>query len=181
MFYEIRKISQMKSVLNKESIKTLVISLVLSRLDYCNSLLAGLSDENIQKLQKVQNYAARLVLGKSKSESATEMLQTLHWLPVKARIEYKIAVLCFNALQTSEPLYLKDLLCPYAPTRDLRSQNSKFLEVPRSKLKRYGDRAFSIVGPSVWNSLPFSLRSACNVAIFKRHLKTYLFTKYFSN
>ena len=105
----------MKSILCFDSVKTLVTSLVLSRLDYYNSLLAGITEQKISKLQKAQNCAARLILGKPRSESATSMLKTLHWLPVKARIEYKISGLCYNTLHSSMPPYLKDLLnflCP---------------------------------------------------------------------
>ena len=168
----------MRSVLTQESITTLVVSLVLSRLDYCNSLYAGLSDEKISKLQKAQNCAARLILGKSKFESSTEMLKSLHWLPVKARIEYKIAVLCYCGVTSSAPTYVSELLCPYVPPRVLRSQDSGLLVEPRCNLKRFGDRSFSKIGPCIWNSLPSSVRSACSVQSFKKQLKTYLFKQY---
>ena len=108
MYFEIRNMSRMKSILSYDSVKTLVTSLVLSCLDYCNSLLVGIIEQKISKLQKAQYCAARLVLGKPRSE--TSMLQTLHWLPVKARMEYKISVLCYNTLHSSMPSYLKDLL-----------------------------------------------------------------------
>ena len=176
MYFEIRKISRMKSILSYDSVKRLITSLVLSRLDYCNSLLA--QSRKFQKLQKAPNCAARLVLGKLRSESATSMLTTLHWLPVKARIKYKISVLCYNTLHSSMPSYLKDLLNSKVLERVLRSQDSKLLIVPKSKLKTFGDRAFTVTDPIIWNSL--SLRTAGSVAIFKNHLKTInlLFNKY---
>ena len=120
LYFEIRNMSRMKSILSYDSVKTLVTSLVLSCLDYCNSLLAGITVQKISKLQKAQYCAARLVLGKPRSE--TSMLQTLHWLPVKARIEYKISVLCYNTLQSSMPSYLKDFLNFHVPERVLRFQ-----------------------------------------------------------
>ena len=144
----------------------------MSRLDYCNSLLAGITE---QKILKLQNCAARLILGRPRSESATSMLRTLHWLPVKAKIEYKIPVLCYNTLHSSMPSYLKDLLNSYGPERVLRSQDSKLLIVPKSYLKTFGDRAFTVTGPIIWNSLPLSMRTTGSVAIFKKHLKTFLF------
>ena len=168
----------MKSILSCNSVKALVVSSVLSRLDYCNSLLAGITEEKILKLQRAQNCAARLVLSKPRSESSTSMLRTLHWLPVRARIEYKIAVLCYSTIQTSMPSYLKDLLNSYVPPRVLRSQDSKLLILPKSNLKTFGNRAFVVSGPLIWNSLPLSLKTAGSIAIFKRHLKTYLFNKY---
>ena len=179
---ELRRISQMKSLLTSDCLKTLVISLVLSRLDYCNSLLVGLTDANINKLQRVQNCAARLVLGKSRMDSRSrDLLQTLHWLPVRARIDYKIGLLCYKSLKSTAPSYIKDLLVPYEPTRTLRSQNIKLLKIPKTNLRRFGDRSFSKVGPKKWNDLPLSVRSATSLESFKKSLKTHLFKQCFFN
>ena len=128
MYYEIRNISRMKSILFYDSVKTLITSLVLSRLDYCNSLLAGTTEQKISKLKKAQICAARLIFGKPRSESTTSMLKTLHWLPVKARIEYKISLLCYITLHSSMPSYLKDLLKSYVHERVLRSQDFKLID-----------------------------------------------------
>ena len=106
------------------------------------------------------------------------MLKKLHWLPVKARIDYKVSLICFNSLNSQSPSYIQDLLVPYNANRQLRSQNKNLLHIPRTKLIRFGDRSFSKVGPTVWNSLPLSLRTAGNEATFKSSLKTYLFKKY---
>ena len=136
----------------------------------------------IRKLQRVQNRAARLVLGLYYFDrtSTKIMLRALHWLPVRARIDYKIALLCFNAQHSKSPSYIQELVVPYTPIRQLRSHNKNLLNIPKTKLKRFGDRAFSKVGPSVWNSLPLSVRSASGLVVFKKQLKTYLFTKYLS-
>ena len=166
MYFEIRNILRIKSIFSYDSVKTLVALLVLSRFEYCNALLAGITEQKILKLQKAQNCAARLILSKPKSESAKSMLRTLHWLPVRARIEYKISVLCYNTLHSSMPSYLKDLNS-YVPERVLRSQDSKLLIVPKSNLKTFGDRAFTVAGPIIWNSLPLSLRTGGSAAIFK--------------
>ena len=168
----------MKPFLSQKSLKTLVTSLVLSKLDYCNSLLAGLPDVSIKKLQRVQNHAARMVLSASRLTRSTEMLKSLHWLPVKARIQYKIALLCHLSQKSTAPVYLKDMLTPFERPRPLRSQFSNSFSVPRTKLKRYGDRVFGKLGPIVWNSLPTSMRLAADEVTFKRELKTYLFKKY---
>ena len=178
MHFELRRISRMKSFLPLDSIKTVVSALILSRLDYCNSLLAGLPDTIVTKLQRVQNCAARLILGKSQFDDTKEMFRTLHWLPVRARIEYKIALVCFNVFESTAPCYIQDLLPPYMPPRQLRSKDSKLLATPKTKLKRFGDRSLAKFGPTVWNSLPQSVRFSSNVAVFKKRLKTYLFTKY---
>ena len=91
--------------------------------------------------------------------SATAMLRTLHWLPVKARIQNKIACPCFQCIcQNSMPPYISDLLHPYCPSRTLRSLDTSLLTVPRFSLETFGKKSFSVFGPTVWNSLPLTLR-----------------------
>ena len=100
LFCQLRRIGKIHSFLSTDVANKLAVSLILSRLDYCNSLLAGLPDNKLNKLQRIQNHAARLVLRKSRHASATTLLRTLHfhWLPVKTRIQYKIACLCFQCI-----------------------------------------------------------------------------------
>ena len=177
--YELCRISRMKQYMPIETLKTVVSSIVLSQLDYCNSLFVGLPGGKIEKIQKIQNRAARLVLGRSwyDNSSTKDMPRTLHWLPVKARIEHKIALLCFKTHSPAPP-YLQELLSPYNPSRELRSTKNKVLKVSRTKLKRFGDRAFYKFGPMVWNSLPPIVTLSCSLSSFKRNLKTHLFRKY---
>ena len=178
-YFQIRKLGQLRSLLDIESMKTLCSSFVLSRLDYCNSILARSSNENISKLQKVQNNAARLIFQVSKRNHVTPLLEKLHWLPIEARIEYKIATICFKALNGTSPSYIVNLINVYEPVRTLRSSNMKQLVVPTSKIKTYGDRAFTFTAPSVWNSLPEHLRKSNNFNTFKKDLKTHIFNKFF--
>ena len=161
LFCQLRRIGKICSFLSTDAANKLAVSLILSRLDYCNSLLAGLPDNKLNKLQRIQNHAARLVLHKSRHASATALLRTHHWLPVKARIQYKIACLCFQCIyQNSMPPYISDLLHPYCPSRTLRSLDTSLLTVPRFSLETFGKRSFSVFGPTVWNSLPLSLRKS---------------------
>ena len=155
-------------------------SFILSRLDYCNSLLAGISKDRISKLQRVQKNAARLTHKVPKFEHITPLLKELHWLPVQLRIEYKIALLCFKALNSLCPLYVKDLLKPYVPNRELRSCSNNTLEEPLTRLKTYGDRSFSSYAPRVWNALPKQVREAKTLSGFKGQLKTRLFKIHFN-
>ena len=120
-FLEVRRISTIRHYFTDDSTKTLVVSLVLSRIDCCNSLLAGLPLSLVGKLQRVQNCAARLVAHVPPHIHITPVLRHLHWLPVRARISYKTACLCFNAITASTPAYLSDLLHLYSPSRSLRS------------------------------------------------------------
>ena len=176
LFCQLRRIGKIRSFLSTDAANKLTVSLILSRLDYCHSLLSGIPENKLNKLQRIQNYAARLVLRQSRHASATALLRTLHWLPVKARIQYKIACLCFQCIyQDSMPPYISDLLHPYSPSRTLCSLDTSLLTVPRFSLETFGKRSFSVFGPTVWNSLPQSLRKTQCFTTFKRKFKTHLF------
>ena len=145
------------SFLSTDAANKLAVCLILSRLDYCNSLLAGIPDNKLNKLQRIQNHTARLVL--RKSMNATARLRTLHWLQVKAKIQYKIACLCFQCIYQNSMLpYISGLLHTYYPSMKLRSIDTSLLTVPRFSIETFGKRSFSVFGPTVWNSLPLSLR-----------------------
>ena len=120
----------------------------------------------------------RLVLGKRKRDHVTPLLKELHWLPVRARIQYKVAVLAFRHFDRSLAPCLSNLLFTYEPSRSLRSASEKRLVPPKRHLKSAGERAFSFVAPMVWNSLPTSLRQLPTLSAFKSNLKTYLFVKF---
>ena len=180
-YFEIRKLGQLRDYLDVNSTKIIASSCVLSRLDYCNSILAGCTDDSLKKLQKVQNNAARLVLKKPKRDHITPLLNQLHWLPIKSRIKYKLATLCFKSTKCDGPLYLNKLLTPHTAIRPLRAEHRNTFEIPVTKLSTYGDRAFSHTGPSVWNALPYDLRNMSNFESFKKHLKTHLFREHFNS
>ena len=93
--FQLRRISKIRSFQTVDAADTLAVAFILSRLDYCNSLLAGLPDHNLAQLQRIQNNAARLALRKPRCKSTTPLLKIFHWLPVKARIEYKVSTLCY--------------------------------------------------------------------------------------
>ena len=101
------------------------------------------TNDKLQKLQRIQNRVARLVLGRSKYDHATTpMLRELHWLPIKARIEYKLALCCFKSKSGNYPSYISDLLVPYTPTRSLRSSSSNIFSIPRIHLKGWGESLY---------------------------------------
>ena len=172
-----RRISSICQYLTTEATKTLVSSYILSKLDYCNSLLAGCSDKDIKPLQQVQNSAARLIFKTRKSQHITPLLRKLHWLPVKQRINYKICCLCYQVVSKTAPSYLSDLLPIYVPARPLRSSDDDrtFIRPECFNRKKHGGRCFSYFARNIWNSLPFSVRHSQTITSFKTNLKTYLF------
>ena len=114
-YLEIRRLGHLRSYLDINEAFTLASAFILSRLDYCNSLLAGLPNDKLQKLQRIQNSAARLVLGRLKYDHAAPMLRELHWLPIKARMEHKLALTCFKSKSGNYPSYISDLLVSTHP------------------------------------------------------------------
>ncbi|XP_071248489.1 bifunctional coenzyme A synthase isoform X2 [Salvelinus alpinus] len=178
MLYNIRRV---RPCLTQEAAQVLIQALVISRLDYCNSLLAGLPACAIKPLQLIQNAAARLVFNFPKFSHVTPLLRSLHWLPVEARIRYKTMVLAYGAVRGTAPPYLQALIRPYTQTRALRSSTSGLLaSLP---LRKYSSRSaqsklFAALAPQWWNKLPHDARSAESITTFRRHLKPHLFKEY---
>ena len=128
---------------------------MISNLDYANAILVGLPIKELNKLQRVQNRAAKVILNRSKYDSVTECFLQLHWLPIMYRIDYKVILTVYKALHEQAPSYLVDLLCkvPSSGYR-LRSRTENNLIVPFAEHKTFADRAFSVRGPKLWNDLP---------------------------
>ena len=177
-YMHLNNISKIREYLSKDAAATIVNALVTSRLDNVNAILYGLTQYLIQRMQRVQNNAARLVCRKKKRDNVTPLLKELHWLPVKHRIEYKIAMLVFKCLHNLAPQYLCDLIERYEPQRSLRSAN-KNIVVEKPGKQRIGDRAFKAAGPKVWNELPDSIRNLNELSSFKVALKTHHFDEAF--
>ena len=150
----------------------------MSRLDYRNALLYGSPKHLLDRLQKVQHNAARLIYLSSKFNNVTPPLHTAHWLPIeKKRIDFKLTSLCFKSLNGSAPTYLSDLLHLYTPSRQLRSSaDTRVFRVPSFRTKSRGQCSFSYQAPTTWNQLPASIRHASSVSSFKSSLKTLLFS-----
>lgn len=176
-YHHMRNISRIRPYISEEVAATLVHAFISSRLDGMNVLLVGLPEYMIRKLQVVQNNAARLVLRKKRRDHATPLLHHLHWLPIKARIKYKVCLLTFKALNDIAPKYLQDLVTRYRPGRELRSANRGLLKIKLAKLKKTGGRSFSVAAPAHWNKLPDTIREISELDSFKNKLKTHLFTE----
>ena len=178
--FHLTNTSKIRTYLDRESTEAIIHAFVTTNLDYCNAILYGPPKAHLNCLQLVQNRAVRIVTFTEKYEHITPSLMDLNWLPVEYRIIYKILLLIYKAINGLSPRYISNLLSFCSSSYSLRSYSKKLLQNPRSKLKSYGDRRFSIAGPKLWNSIPASLRNTDSLNSFKKHLKTYLFHQAFS-
>ena len=182
--FHIQALRHIRPVLNCNTAAAIARGTVLAKLDYCNGLLAGVKQNNIDKIQRVQNYAARVVCQKPRRDNALSLLKELHWLPIKQRIDFKIALTTFKVLTSGQPSYLYDLIKAYNPARSLRSSSQFTLTVPPTKTNLHS-RAFEVYAPRLWNSLPVSIREAIVLNIstdcFKSRLKLAFFAQTFCN
>ena len=170
--------------LTPEAMNTLVQSFVTNRLESCNSVLIGVNSQLlIQRMQVIQNAAARFITGARRFERITPVLRDLHWLPVRQRIKFKTAVLVCKCLHGMAPPYLTSYCTPVSARTgrsNLRSATTSQLVVPRTRTV-YGSRSFAVHGPVVWNCLPAELRSpdmtlgVLTLGVFRKQLKTHLF------
>ena len=173
-FFKLHNMFKIRKCITEEAAKTMVHSMVTSKLDYCNSIFHGLPDCTVKSLVSVQKTAARLVTGIKKYDHITPVLRQLHWLPIRKRIEYKILLLTFKCVHGIAPVYLMDLVHKRR-NKNTRADNKNFLQVPKVKKSTFGGRSFSFASPSLWNQLTDDLRFETNIHAFKKHLKTYLF------
>ena len=124
----------------------------------------------------------KLVLNRSKYENSKQSLFDLHWLPIKARISFKVLTYMYNCSVGKAPSYLTDLLTNQVSKRTLRSSESSVgnYDIPFNKNKTFSDRSFSFIGPKLWNDLPMNVKNSKSVDIFKHRLKSFYFENYFS-
>ena len=157
-----------------EAASQLIHAFIISRIDYCNSILYGIPDTVLSDLQRIQNSAARILTKfGDRNYPIINLLKKLHWLPVRQRITYKIFILNFKAYHKTAPQYICDLIIPRTYNRAVKSNSSFALVVPMIKLKHYGERSFSYAAPVEWNKLDVEIRSLSNLETFKKKVKTY--------
>ena len=179
-FFHLRSLARVKPYLTQAALEQAIHAFVTSQLDYCNALYFGLETSQLRRLQLVQNAAARLLTSTKKREHISPVLASLHWLPIRYRIDFKLLLTVYKALHGLAPPYLSDLLLPHKPSRALRSADHLLLVVPRARLRTRGDRAFAVAAPKLWNSLPIIVREAGSVDSFKSRLKTHLYSLAFN-
>ena len=177
-YYILRKLFSIKAFLSFETRHLLCQSLILSRLDYCNSLYFGLPNYLLMKLQKIQNSAGRFVFQLKKGTPTSPYLHDLHWLPVSKRIEFKLLCIVFKVLNRNYlcPAFLRDILKLKQNSYSLR--DGPKLVVPRVN-SSLGRRSFSYCGAKLWNSLPQKMREETDFQLFRKSLKTHLFRSHY--
>ena len=177
-YFELRRMASIRRFLTSTSTATLVSDFVLSRIDNCSSLLFGSTHGVTSYLQRIRNYAARVILRLPKSSSITTHLRSLDWFPVNARSAYKIACLCYHCHNSTAPSNVADILQKNPSL--LRNTHSSsctmpLLNRPAHSKASHGDMSFSFPSSSVWNSIPNDVRCAPSLPSFMSRLMTYLF------
>ena len=158
--------------------KSLIVALLFSRLDYCSATLAGLPNQLMDRLQSVQDAAARLIFKACRQDHIQPLLRRLHWLRMPERISFRLAVLVYRCLHGSAPGYLASDLQRVShlnARRPLRSLSTSSLVAPRTVRSIIGDCTFPATAVSVWSSLPETVRSSPSLQVFRCRLKTKLF------
>lgn len=184
-FFQLRRLRAIRHSLSRHALLTLVHAFISSRLDFCNSVLYGVSTYILDRLQSILNAAARLILNIPKyGHISAAIREELHWLPVSARIQYKICLLVRNCLTGAAPVYLAEscrLVSSDVGRRHLRSAARTDLIEQRFRLERYGRRGFPVSGPYLWNQLPVEIRNLqIGADAFKKRLKTHLMQQHSS-
>ena len=176
MLYNIRRIRHLltqKAV--QVLVQALVQALVISRLDYCNSLLAGLPATAIRPLQLIQNAAARLVFNLN-SLTLLRSSAPFTGYQLLPRIRFKTLVIAYRAVNGSGPVYIQDMVKRYTQARSLRSASANRLVAPSLRAKHSSkSRLFAVLAPKWWNELPMDIRTSESLHIFCHKLKTHLF------
>jgi hypothetical protein len=179
--FHIRNLWRIRRFISQEACHSAVRGLVLSRLDYANSLLFGAREKDLQRLQRLQNKAARLVFSCGRDQPSVGLLDTLHWLPVKERIKFKLFLYIFKCIHAEAPTYLVQHIRlqtsndPHGFRHRLRSSSDLTRLCVSRSFRKAGDVSFSIGAPKIWNELPTDVREVKSVSEFKTKLKTFLY------
>ena len=179
-YFALRELWHIRPSLTPELAKTLACSFVHSRLDYCNSVLAGLTKTQFSKLDRVLKASARFVFNIPKfSPVSQNMVSILHWLPFPQRVEYKLSQLGYKSLHERAPNYIASMYRSVESTlyrSRLRSAALHEVMVPSVRTDMFGKRSMCYAGPAQWNRLPVSLRNpSLSLEQFSSQLKTFLF------
>ena len=173
--YHLSNLWRIRRFIDLKTCHHAVRALILSRLDYCNSLYTVLSAKDRRKLEGIQNRAARLIFGFGSRTHTSPLLKELHWLPLFQRIQFKVCLYVYKILNQLTPEYLNNTIKVYTPSRNPRSiTDTCRLCIPLSKLSS-AEKRFAVAAAKTWNAIPLPIRNASSILGFKSSLKTYLF------
>ena len=179
-FYQLRRMKSVRRSLPIDAAKTVINAFIISRVDYCNGIMAGITLKQVDRMQSILNSSARFLYGGTRRDHVTPLLRDkLHWLRYQQRVTYKLCLTVYKALNNRAPVYISELVLPLssnASTRRLRSADTQCIRNPGAR-KKFGERGFSVAGPLAWNSLPANVRLAPCLSSFKNLLKTELFNR----
>ena len=183
-YFELHHLASIHRFLTSTATATLVSAFLLSRIDYCISLLFSSTNDVTSHLQRIQNYAARVIMRLPKSSNMTTHLKAHHWLLVKVRSTYKIACLCYHCHSSTAPSYVSDML-QQTPSHTRNTCSSSYtmplLNRPAHSKATLVDRSFSFASSSVWNSIANDVRCGPSLSLSMSRLKTYLFRSVYKN
>ena len=179
-FAALRQLRHLRRFVSDDCFRSLVVSLVHSRLDYGNFVLVGLPAYQQRRLTSVLHAAARLVYRLRRYDHITDALATLHWLRLPERVDFKVAVTAYRVLHGLAPPYLSHLtrVADLPGRRRLRSSSTQSLLIPTFR-RTVGRRSFPVAASILWNSLPADIQSSPSLTVFRHRLKTFLFHKSF--
>ena len=173
----LKNIARICSLLTPEAAKIIVQGLVISKLDYCNTLLLGTSGHQLSRLQMIQNMGCRVIRNLKKNDHVSNAMKEIHWLKVQEWIQYKVLVTMYQCVNGLAPSFLTNLLDLDLTRKHLRSDTQGKLPIPHCSLSQVCNSSIRYAGPRLWNELPQHLWSANSLGTFKSLLKTHLFKK----
>jgi hypothetical protein len=168
-FGYLRAIAKNKKSMDAGSLRILIHSLVLSRIEHSSSVLCGYNDLTISPLQMVSNASLRLLAGIRKYDRLSTARQTFGWITVAQRQLIRTACIVYVALKYGRPVYLANLLNPKKHAHATRASNDDLLDIPRTRAK-YTDLCFSVIGPRIWNNIPKEIRDSPSLSCFRTKL-----------
>ena len=171
------RLKQIRKFLTQKAACVIAQGLIISHLDYCNSIYGGLPASTIAPLVQVQVMCAKLILGVSKYHSTSECVQTLHWLPICERVDHKILTTLYKYTQGEALMYLQDLLVNVTPRWERLHSGSTMqnLVVPCVQRQTFAARSFAFYSPSLWNTIPDDIKKSPTLELFKSRVKTLLY------
>ena len=176
--YHLRNIRRISKFFDQDTKHAVVRSFILSRLDYGNSLLYGAKSKDLDRLQSLQHKAIKLIFSANRFDSPAPLMNTLHWLPIRERINFKICMYVFKCIHGNAPKYLSDFISHrLRPVTGpiTRSSNDSTLIVAHVGRNCIGDKSFYVTAPRLWNALPLHIRTEGSLDVFKKAVKTLLF------